>query len=451
MKKRNLAVIALAVLLISTAAGCNQADTSNSTGEISITSTGAESTNENNKTIDEVIEDIGNQTNSETSQTSQQVSEKSEDTTEASKTSVSNGVIDTTDLFTDRDLEQNPDLSDAKTITVSDGQTINITEEGTYIISGTASNCTIKVEVDTESKVQLVLNGVNITNESSPAIYVVSADKCFITSQGENSLSVTGSFKADGDTNTDAVIFSKDDLVFNGTGTLTINSSANGISGKDDIKFTGGTYNITSTNDSIEAKDNIYVYDGTFNITSSKDGFHSEDSDDNSKGTLYIADGTFHIAVTSDGLQANTAVQIDGGTFDITANEGIESTYIQINGGTVTITATDDGINGSDKSNVYSKPTVEITGGNVTVTVSGNDVDGIDSNGDIIVSGGTVNVTYPGQPPCDSFDCDGTATYTGGTIIINGTQVDSISQSDRMGGGMMGGRGGMMPGGRMGF
>ena len=451
MKKRNLAVIALAVLLISTAAGCNQADTSNSTGEISITSTGAESTNENNKTIDEVIEDIGNQTNSETSQTSQQVSEKSEDTTEASKTSVSNGIIDTTDLFTNRDLEQNPDLSDAKSITVSDGQTINITEEGTYIISGTASNCTIKVEVDTESKVQLVLNGVSITNENFPAIYVVSADKCFITSQGENSLSVTGSFKADGDTNTDAVIFSKDDLVFNGTGTLTIHSSDNGISGKDDIKFTGGTYNITSTNDSIEAKDNIYVYDGTFNITSSKDGFHSEDSDDNSKGTLYIADGTFHIAVTSDGLQTNTAVQIDGGTFDITANEGIESTYIQINGGTVTITATDDGINGSDKSNVYSKPTVEITGGNVTVTVSGNDVDGIDSNGDIIVSGGTVNVTYPGQPPCDSFDCDGTATYTGGTIIINGTQVDSIPQSDRMGGGMMGGRGGMMPGGRMGF
>ena len=442
MKKRNLAVIALAVLLISTAAGCGQADnTQNSTGEISIVSTDNTSKDKN---LDDVISEINQDTES-------QVSEKSEDTTEASKTSVSNGIIDTTNLFSNRDLEQNPDLSDAKSLTVSDGQTLNITEEGTYVISGTASNCTIKVEVDKESKVQLVLNGVNITNESSPAIYVVSADKCFITSQGENSLSVTGSFKADGDTNTDAVIFSKDDIVFNGTGTLTINSSDNGISGKDDIKFTGGTYNITSVNDSIEAKDSISVYNGTFNINSSKDAFHSEDSDDNSKGTLYIADGTFNITVTSDGLQANTAVQIDGGTFDITAREGIESTYIQINGGTVTITATDDGINGSDKSNVYSKPMVEITGGNVTVTVSGNDVDGIDSNGDITISGGTVNITYPGQPPCDSFDCDGTATYTGGTLIINGEQVDSIPQSARMGGGMMGGRGGMMPGGRMGF
>ena len=74
--------------------------------------------------------------------------------------------------------------------------------------------------------------------------------------------------------------------------------------------------------------------------------------------------------------------------------------------------------------------------------MSGNDVDCIDSNGNIIVSGGTVSVNYPTQGPSESFDCDGTATYTGGTIIINGTQVDSIPQS------MMGGRGGM--GGRFG-
>ena len=76
--------------------------------------------------------------------------------------------------------------------------------------------------------------------------------------------------------------------------------------------------------------------------------------------------------------------------------------------------------------------------------MSGNDVDGIDSNGNIIVSGGTININYPAQAPSESFDCDGTATYTGGTIIINGTQVDSIPQS-MMGGGR-GGRGMMMPG-----
>ena len=38
---------------------------------------------------------------------------------------VTGGAVDTTDLFTDRDLEQTADLSEAKTYTISDGQTID--------------------------------------------------------------------------------------------------------------------------------------------------------------------------------------------------------------------------------------------------------------------------------------------------------------------------------------
>ncbi len=185
-----------------------------------------------------------------------------------------------------------------------------------------------------------------------PAIYVVSADKCFITTaeNTENTLSVTGTFTSDGDTNTDAVIFSKDDLVFNGLGTLTINSSNNGISCKDDLKFTGGTYNITSVEDSIEANDSIAVCDGMFTINSSKDAFHSENDDDNTSGWIYISGGTFNIKSSSDAIQGTSAVQIDGGTLDINSSEGIEATYIQINDGTVKIYASDDGINATKKS-----------------------------------------------------------------------------------------------------
>ena len=68
------------------------------------------------------------------------------------------------------------------------------------------------------------------------------------------------------------------------------------------------------------------------------------------------------------------------------------------------------------------------------------DTDGVDANGNIIVNGGTIDVTAQ----MSSFDYDGTAQFNGGTIIINGTQVDSIPQS-MMGGGRggMGGMGGM--------
>ncbi len=451
MKKR-LAAIALTALLIS-AAGCN----TNSNTQIS-SSDAAVSISESNEFqsfIEQAEQTDTKENSAKTSETSKDESSKEENSKDESSvvttefTSNTSGKIDTTDLFSNRDLAQTADTSDAQTINVSDGQTINITEAGTYIISGTASNCTIKVEADKESKVQLVLDGVSITNESAPAIYVVSADKCFITTtSSENTLTVTGTFTADGDTNTDAVIFSKDDIVFNGLGTLTISSTENGISGKDDIKFTGGTYNITTTEDSVESKDSIAICGGTFNITSSKDAFHSENEDDTTVGWIYISGGEFTIKASSDAIQGTSTVQIDGGTFDITASEGIEATYVQINDGTINISASDDGINAAKKSTAYSTPTIEINGGTLTIVMGQGDTDAIDANGDIYVNGGTINITAQ----MSSFDYDGKAEYNGGTIIINGSQVDSIPQSMMGGGpgGMMGGghggRGMMMPG-----
>ena len=360
---------------------------------------------------------------------------KKEETTEAAESA-----------FTKRDLEQTADTSDAENITVSDGKTIDITSEGVYVISGTAEDCTIRVEADENAKVQLVLDGVSITNSDFPAIYVVSADKVFITTtDSENTLTVSGQFRADGETNTDAVIFSKDDLVLNGTGTLNVTSnSGNGITCKDDMKITGGTYNVKTALDAFEANDSIAVNDGTFNITTNKDGFHCEN--DEAEGTITISGGTFNISGKSDGIQACALLQIDGGTFDISAAEGLEATYILINDGDIEIASNDDGINVSNKSTAVGTPTVEINGGNVAITMSGSDVDAIDANGNVIVSGGTVDITYPQQGPSEAFDYDGTAEFSGGTIIINGNEVSEISQG-MMGGGMRGGsRGGMNDG-----
>ena len=347
-----------------------------------------------------------------------------------------------TDIYTDRDLKQEADTSEAETITVENDQTIEITKAGVYVITGTATECTIKVKAGDEDKIQLVLDNVSVTNSDFPAIYVVSADKCFITTAegSTNTLSVTGSFKADDDVNTDAVIFSKDDLVLNGTGTLNISSAAgNGITGKDDVKITGGTYSITSALDSIEANDLIAVSGGSFTINSSKDGLHAENNDDNTQGEINISGGSFEINAKSDGIQGTTAVTIDGGTMNITAAEGIEATYIVINNGDISITASDDGINAANKSTSYT-PTVEINGGSLTVTMGQGDTDAIDANGSIYVNGGTINITAP----TSSFDYDQTAEFNGGTIIINGQEVTEIPQSmmggqGNMGGGQMGG------------
>ena len=340
--------------------------------------------------------------------------------------------------FTDRDLEQTADLSEAVYYSVSSGQDITITSAGVYVLSGEASNVTVYVEAGKDDKVQLVLDGVSVTNESFPVIYVKSADKVFVTTSADSTLTVTGTFVSDGNANTDGVIFSKADLTLNGTATLNVSSTDNGIVGKDDLKITGGTYVINAASKAIEANDSIRIANGVLYLTAGTDGLHVENDEDASKGYIYIGGGSLTITAGDDAIHATTVVQTDGGTIAITAAEGIEATYIQFNAGTISIQASDDGVNAAYKSSAYT-PTVEINGGEITVSMGAGDTDGIDSNGNIIVNGGTVSVTGN-----STFDFDGTAQYNGGTIIINGQQASSIPNQ------MMGGRGGF-GGGNGGF
>lgn len=348
--------------------------------------------------------------------------------------------VDTANLFSNRDLEQSADTSSAVTYTLSNGQDIEITQAGVYVISGTASNATITVNAADDAKVQIVLNGVSITNTDSPAIYVKSADKVFVTTSdgSNNTLTVTGTFTADGDTNTDAVIFSKDDLTLNGQGTLTISSTANGVTGKDDLTITGGTYNVTSTEDSFEANDSLAIAGGTFTVQSSKDAFHCENADDDTVGYIYIADGTFNITATDDGIQATTIAQIDGGTLNITSSEGIEGTNVLVNGATITINASDDGINAAAKSTAMSVY-AEFNGGDITITMGSGDTDAVDVNGSLTINGGTMNITAT-----SAFDYDTSGQLNGGTVIVNGSQITELTTQ------MMGGPGGMQGGGMQG-
>ena len=349
-------------------------------------------------------------------------------------------VLSAEDQFTGRDLEQAPDLSGAKTVSVTDGQDVHLTAGGVYVLSGEASGTTIYVEAGEDEKVQLVLDGLTVTNTDFPVIYVKTADKVFITTSGDSSLSVTGTFTTDGDTGTDGVIFSKTDLTLNGTAALAISSSDNGIAGKDDVKITGGTYTIKAASKAIEANDSIRIAGGTLDLTAGTDGLHAENNEDNTKGYIYISGGTLTISAGDDAVHANTVVQVDGGSVYAAGAEGIEGTYIQFNGGTVSIQASDDGINAARKSSAYT-PTVEINDGDITVTMGAGDTDGIDSNGNIIVNGGTVQVTGN-----STFDYDGMVSFNGGTVYINGQQASSIP-NQMMGGGGRGGWGGGRNGG----
>ena len=355
---------------------------------------------------------------------------KDTSTTSNNNTSSTSKLLQSTDIFTDRDLEETVDTSNATTYTVSDNKDITITDEGTYIITGNAKNSSIVINANDEAKVQLVLSNLTIENESTPCIYVKNADKVFISLTESNNLSVTSTFTSDNTTNTDAVIFSKDDLVINGTGSLNISSTNNGITSKDDLKITGGTINITCTNDAIEANNSIAIADGNIKIDSKKDGLHAEYTEDSSVGYIYIKGGTLNITATDDAIHATTIIQIDGGDITTNSKEGLEATYIQLNDGTINITATDDGMNAGNKSNKY-ETTIEINGGSLTIDMGRGDTDAIDSNGNLYINGGTINITANSP-----FDYDGKANYKGGKIIVNGEETNEITNQ------MMGGNGG---------
>ena len=373
--------------------------------------------------------------------------------------------VSKSEMFTERDLSGEYDESEAETITLSgssaktsassgvtvNGSTVTITAEGTYIVSGTLSDGQIIVEADDAAKVQIVLKDASITSSDSAAIYVKSADKVFVTTaEGtENTLANGGSFTADGDTNIDGAVFAKDDITFNGSGSLTINSPAgHGVVGKDDVKFGGGTYTITAAKHGVQANDSVRLAESDVTITSGsdKDGIHVSDDADEEEGTesdsfFYIADGSLNITSGDDGIHADASVIIEGGTIVVNESyEGIEGLSISISGGSTTVTASDDGLNaaggnassggrtfgnddwgggfpGGGMSDGGSDGSIVISGGNVHITAGG---DGVDSNGSVEISGGYTVVEGPTQGDTSVLDFNSSGTITGGTFIGTG-------------------------------
>lgn len=267
------------------------------------------------------------------------------DTTDTNTQATATGSISLSanpdDYFSDRDYNSSYDSTTAATIylkgntaectsnaVVINGNTITITDEGTYILSGNLENGMIVVNTDKTDKTQLVLDTVTISNETGAAIYIKQGDKVFLTlaTGSENVLSNGGSFTAIDENNIDAVIFSKEDLTVNGSGTLSITSPAgHGIVSKDELTITEGAYTLNTASHGLSGKDNICIANASFSITSGKDGLHADHSEDTSLGFIYIDSGSFQIASEGDGISSSGEMLIQGGTFDIIAGGGSEN------------------------------------------------------------------------------------------------------------------------------
>lgn len=379
----------------------------------------------------------------------------SETETNAEETSAQSeaGSYSSADMFTERDLAGTYEESGAVYVTLSgdgiigetdgvaiNGQTVTITAEGTYIFSGTLSEGQIVVDAD-NAKVQIVFDNVDITCASSAAVYVKSAEKVFVTlAEGsQNTLRNTDGYVAIDDNNIDAVIFAKSDLTLNGTGSLTIVSAeGHGIVSKDDLKITGGTYDITAAGHALSGKDSVRIADGTFILTAEKDGIHAENADDEEKGYIYIGDGDFTITSDGDGMDASNIVQIEDGTFDITAGGGAANSQktheSDMPGGGMSQNI--ERPDGESMPQMGEKPDGENMPQDTTTDESGTSTKGIKAGGGMYLNGGIYQIdsaddsihsnanitiadgTYTLATGDDGVHADDALTVNGGTITV---------------------------------
>ena len=244
------------------------------------------------------------------------------------------------DMFTDRDRDASYDESSAVKIVLSgdsatassdsvkiDGSVVTITEEATYVISGTLDDGSVVIDVPDDAKPHIVLKGASITSSDSAALYINNADKVFVTlAEGtENTLANGGSFES-ADDGVDGALFSRDDLTINGCGALSVSSPAgHGIVCKDDLVLTGGSYDIDSAYHGLDANDSIRIADASLDIESGKDALHSENNDDDSLGFVYIESGSIDAVTEGDGISSGAYMQIEGGSFTLVCGGGSEN------------------------------------------------------------------------------------------------------------------------------
>ena len=340
-------------------------------------------------------------------------------------------------------------------VKVKSGATLAISGTGTLTVDGNAKNG-IKGAADaviTVAEVKLSINaaddGLSCDDELN-----ITGGTLNITAGGD---AVKASPDTDDTENPDTT--SLGNVTISG-GTLTLNAAEDGVQADGDLTISGGTFHVktngghttTLTDDSASCKGfkagkTLTVTGGTLTVDSADDALHANTDVTISGGTLTLATGDDGVHADNDlVIGTKGASSTSTPRINITASyEGLEGTTVNVYSGDIDVVASDDGVNAAnstlgERSDKYA---INIAGGDLYIDAGS---DGLDSNNDINMTGGKVEV-YGADAVMDAaIDYDGTFTLSGGTLFgagmepTAGTQAYiAVGETSPSGGGMGGG------------
>ena len=302
------------------------------------------------------------------------------------------------------------------------GVIINSTIKGVaYELKGNSSNGYFKIY--SEKKFQLTLNGVSLTNPTGAAINIQSGKRAFVTlADGtSNSLVDGSSYNTPDGEDEKGTFFSEGQLIFNGKGSLEVTGNKkHGIVSDDYIRFRTGTnlYIKASNGHGIKTNDYVVIDGGVLNIEVSGTAKKGISTD----GYVLVSGGRTTILTSGEG-------EYDSDENDVSGAAGIKADgYFQMNGGQLNIKSTGAGGKGinTDGEIIINDGDIQVITTGRTYTYS-NSLDskakGIKSDTNVTVNGGTLHIKTMGGEGSEGLEAKG-------VMNINGDEIEVASYDD---------------------
>jgi hypothetical protein len=317
-----------------------------------------------------------------------------------------------------------------------------LSNEISYVLSGSTTEGSLKIYSDT--KFELVMNGVSIVNSDDPALNIQSVEKATVTLvEGTFNRFAGGvAFVSEGNgEDMKAAFFSEGPLLFSGAGNLVLMGRyRHAVCSDDYIRIDGGNITVAlAAKDGIHANDYVEINGGAIDINSMGDGIDSE-------GTVGLSGGMVKIVTSgekSHGIKSVAAMTVQtAGSVDIHVQGTAAKAFncggdMSVSRGEFRLVTSGDAFYDTDDADISSAAGIKCAGnltiseGQITIESSGAGGKGINADGKIIIEDGDISVTTTGgqfkyrndDTAAKAVKCDRDMTVNGGSIVVKTSGV----------------------------